>query len=205
MPTQPFGRKRETKCYIIIALLAFSILHRYDQSPCTRHNTHHPGEYFVPCPVVGAVVTVGFAAPITSVTHSGAPVSRKYAATFPAETLEYNPAEFSVALDTTSITIGTKIVTYVSYSDNQGGYLDVSGATAPLASTLECDWYATPGSATDGSRKLHEGHEHDCDICSDLSSTQLEALAAYDNGGKKIVCDPTCLDGVSDPIHCNCK
>lgn len=27
----------------------------------------------------------------------------------------------------------------------------------------------------------------------------------YDGGGKIIVCDPTCNDGVSDPSHCNCK
>lgn len=27
----------------------------------------------------------------------------------------------------------------------------------------------------------------------------------YDNGGKVIVCDPTCNDGVSDPSHCDCE
>ena len=149
------------------------------------------------------IVTVWFAAPIASVAHPGAPVSRENAATSAAETLKSSPAEFSVVLDTSNVTTGTKIVTYVSYSDNQGSYRDVSGLMAPLASTLECNWYATPSTATDTSRKLHEGHEHECGLCSDLSSTQLEALAAYDNGGKKIVCDPTCLDGVSDPIHCN--
>lgn len=45
---------------------------------------------------------------------------------------------------------------------------------------------------------------YDCAVCSDLTTAEKEALASYDNGGKKIVCDPTCLDGVSDPTHCNC-
>ena len=47
--------------------------------------------------------------------------------------------------------------------------------------------------------------EFDCGPCADLSDDEVEALAKYDNGGKTIVCDPTCLDGVSDPIHCNCE
>lgn len=34
---------------------------------------------------------------------------------------------------------------------------------------------------------------------------QEEALAMYDGGGKVIVCDPTCNDGVSDPSHCDCE
>ncbi|CAM9652063.1 unnamed protein product, partial [Laminaria digitata] len=45
--------------------------------------------------------------------------------------------------------------------------------------------------------------EFDCSPCTDLSATQVEVLATYDNGGKQVVCDPTCLDGVSDPKHCN--
>lgn len=178
------------------------------------------GEYFVPCPAAGVVVIIGFAAPIASVARPpGVTVSRENAATFLGETLESttSSAEFSVVLDTTTTGVATdttKIVTYVSYSDNEGNYRDLSGLVTPLASAHECDWYATPSIVADVSRKLHdddEGHEHDggdygdCDICSDLSSAQLEALAMYDNGGKKVVCDPTCLDGVSDPIHCNCE
>ena len=41
--------------------------------------------------------------------------------------------------------------------------------------------------------------------CADITAAQQEALDSYDNGGKIIVCDPTCVDGVSDPIHCNCE
>ena len=49
--------------------------------------------------------------------------------------------------------------------------------------------------------------EYDCSVCSNLTTAQEEALASYDNGSKKIVCDPTCLDesGVTDPTHCNCE
>ena len=45
----------------------------------------------------------------------------------------------------------------------------------------------------------------DCSACSNLTDVQQEVLASYDNGGKRIVCDPTCLDGVTDPTHCNCE
>lgn len=41
--------------------------------------------------------------------------------------------------------------------------------------------------------------------CADLTPAQTEALEMYDNGGKIIVCDPTCVDGESDPSHCNCE
>ena len=48
--------------------------------------------------------------------------------------------------------------------------------------------------------------DFDCSPCEDLTDAQIEALARYgDDGGKTIVCDPTCLDGVSDPLHCNCE
>eukprot|EP00903_Cladosiphon_okamuranus_P020353 g18673.t1 len=40
-------------------------------------------------------------------------------------------------------------------------------------------------------------------MCADISPAQEEALAMYDNGGKIIVCDPTCTDGYSDPSHCD--
>ncbi|CAN0326318.1 unnamed protein product [Pylaiella littoralis] len=39
--------------------------------------------------------------------------------------------------------------------------------------------------------------------CGDISQEQEEALAQYDNGGKIIVCDPTCSEDGVDPIHCN--
>ena len=45
----------------------------------------------------------------------------------------------------------------------------------------------------------------DCSACSNLTDVQQEVLASYDNGGKRIVCDPICLDGVTDPTHCNCE
>lgn len=51
-----------------------------------------------------------------------------------------------------------------------------------------------------------DSSEFDCSACEDLTDAQIEALAKYDDdGGKAIVCDPTCLDGVSDPLHCNCE
>ena len=50
-----------------------------------------------------------------------------------------------------------------------------------------------------------EPTEHECSVCFNITSAQEEALGSYDNGGKKIVCDPACLDGVTDPIHCNCE
>ena len=50
-----------------------------------------------------------------------------------------------------------------------------------------------------------EPTEHECSVCFTITSAQEEALGSYDNGGKNIVCDPTCLDGVTDPIHCNCE
>ena len=65
--------------------------------------------------------------------------------------------------------------------------------------------------ADDGGNDDHDGGDDDeesdldCSPCEDLTDAQVKALAAYDNGGKQIVCDPTCLDGVSDPTHCNCK
>ena len=57
----------------------------------------------------------------------------------------------------------------------------------------------------DGDDDDDNSSEYDCSLCEDLTDAQIEALAAYDNGGKEIVCDPTCLDGISDPIHCNCE
>ncbi|CAM9211322.1 unnamed protein product [Ectocarpus sp. 12 AP-2014] len=45
--------------------------------------------------------------------------------------------------------------------------------------------------------------DDECSVCSNLTDEQVEVLASYDNGGKQVVCDPTCLDGVADPLHCN--
>ena len=49
--------------------------------------------------------------------------------------------------------------------------------------------------------------EYNCSVCYNLTTAQEEALASYDNGGKNIVCDPSCLDesGVTDRTHCNCE
>ena len=47
--------------------------------------------------------------------------------------------------------------------------------------------------------------DFDCSVCSNLTDVQQEVLASYDNGGKRIVCDPTCLDRIADPTHCNCE
>lgn len=159
------------------------------------------------CPATGASITVGFAIPITSAAYPGkTSQSGDNVATFYANILGSNPTEFKVVLDTTDVAAGTNLVTYVSYSDNQGNDPDMSGLTTFSASGLECDGYVTNDTATGVLRKLHEGHEeYDCDVCENLSDAEVEALAMYDNGGKQIICDPTCLDGVSDPTHCNCK
>lgn len=45
----------------------------------------------------------------------------------------------------------------------------------------------------------------DCSACSNLTPAQEKVLGSYDNGGKMIVCDSRCVDGVSDQTHCNCK
>lgn len=47
--------------------------------------------------------------------------------------------------------------------------------------------------------------DDECSVCSNLTDEQVAVLASYDNGGKQVVCDPTCLDGVTDPLHCNCE
>ena len=157
----------------------------------------------MPCRATDVTITVGFAAPVISVNYQGgATVSGSSMVTFFAETLESNPTEFAVVLDTTGVATDSKVVTYVSYSDNEGSFPDMSGLMTVASVAPECN----PYTASEARRKLQTGGEYDeCDVCSNLSSAQLEALDMYDNGGKKIVCDPTCLDGVSDPTHCNCK
>lgn len=42
-------------------------------------------------------------------------------------------------------------------------------------------------------------------VCYDLTEAQMEALANYDNGGKRVVCDSTCLDSGINNLHCNCE
>ena len=63
---------------------------------------------------------------------------------------------------------------------------------------------STDDSAADGDGR-DTADAYDCSRCADISAAQMVALASYDNGGKKIVCDPTCMDSVSDHIYCNCK
>lgn len=43
-----------------------------------------------------------------------------------------------------------------------------------------------------------------CAACSELTEAQVEALAAYPDGGKQIFCDATCVGG-DDVLHCNCE
>lgn len=45
----------------------------------------------------------------------------------------------------------------------------------------------------------------DCSVCFDLTDAQEEQLANEAGGMKQIVCDLTCEDGITDPLHCNCK
>ena len=62
------------------------------------------------------------------------------------------------------------------------------------------------GYTEEGSETLEEGSEDDgCSACSNLSEDQLAVLGTYDNGGKRVVCDPTCLDDSYDRTQCNCK
>lgn len=58
----------------------------------------------------------------------------------------------------------------------------------------------TTGGETDGDDLSDE-----CAACFDLTDAQREVLASYGEGGKQIICDPTCEDGVSDVSHCNCE
>lgn len=174
-------------------------------------------------------ITVGFGAPITSAAYPGAIVSPGgNTITFPVETLESNPTHFSLILDTTDVPSGASVVSHVTYADSQGNSPDLSSLMA-VSSALECDEGAA-GTAVAGedavaaaagstagedvavivsfSRRIQEEKEEeefDCSTCEDLTDAQVQALAGYDNGGKQIVCDPTCLDGVSDPTHCNCE
>lgn len=79
-----------------------------------------------------------------------------------------------------------------------------STTTAPtpnLASTPVPTWIDGVTSTTPGVTT----YDNDCSKCENLTSAQEQALASYNNSGKKIVCDPTCLDNSSDPSHCNCK
>lgn len=165
----------------------------------------HTGEFPAPCEATGAFLSVGFAAPIISVAYQTS--EKRYGAnmaTLYVETLESNPVEFVVVLDTTGIAMGTNVVTYLSYSDEQGNDPDASGVVA-FAPELECGGHVTVYNAAEVARKLQEGDESDCDVCSGLSIAQVEALAMYDDGGKQIICDPTCLDSSYDPTHCNCE
>ena len=140
---------------------------------------------------------------------------------FPVENLELNPTEFSVVLDTSdSDTLGLlSVVTHVQYSDDQGNSPGMGRLMiAKWSSLVECNEDDTRtaegpaiGKSISRNRILEEeedGNEEedfDCSPCEDLSEAEMEELAKYDNGGKFVVCDPTCLDGVSDPIHCNCE
>ena len=176
------------------------------------------------------VITVGFAAPVTSVAYPGGTASSvENIAAFYADTLESNPTEFAVVLDTAAVAMGNNVVAYVDYSDDQGNAPDMSGLMG-VAFTLECDEFITLDTATTtaASRKVQPGSDqyhrgmlddfvagvprelyadplYDCDVCSDLSQDEQAVLDMYDNGGKRIVCDPTCLDSGADRTHCDCK
>ena len=168
----------------------------------------HLGGAFVPCPATGVVVTVAFAAPVTSIAYPDEAAPGENVAIFYAETLESNPTEFTVVLETAGMAVGTNVVTYVKYSDNEGNSPDMSGLMT-LPSTLECDddgGTVFDAAATTGvSRELQVAPLYTCDVCFDLLLDQRDVLAMYDNGGKRIVCDPTCVDNVSDHTDCNCK
>lgn len=223
----------------------------------------------MPCLATGSTITVAFSAPITSATYpAGATVSPEggNTITFSADSLEPNPTDFSVMLDTTDVASGTSVVSYVAYSDTQENSPDMSSLMALLSSVRECNEDDAAGATVVGdhegaaagamaeedhedaadatmaeerhedaaadtmvgddaaggamaeegmgvvsvSRRLQEEEEgeeaFDCSPCEDLSEGQIEALANYDDEGvKEIVCDPTCLDGVTDPLHCNCE
>lgn len=148
------------------------------------------------CPATGASLLVDFGAPVTAInSHSVRTIVNN--ADFFVENLEAGPSEFTVTLDTCGVAAGTRLVTSVAYADAEGNRADVSGLLS-AGSVAECS------RASAARRKLHDDH-FDCSVCESLTSAEIEALAKYDNGGKKIVCDPTCLDGVTDPLHCNCE
>lgn len=83
---------------------------------------------------------------------------------------------------------------------------DVSGGET-LSPTVSDDETPSPTEdyAEETSGKLGEGLEDACNACFDLTPDQLDVLSKYDNGGKDIVCDQTCLDSDYDHTHCNCE
>lgn len=186
------------------------------------------GESPVPCPATAVTVTVEFSTLIASVAYPGttfAPGTNTV--TFPVESLASNPTEFSLVLDTTDFPSGASVVSRVIYSDIEGNVPDMSSLFT-LSSTLECNKggggitagnnadAAADSTAEDGiavilrvSRKLQKeeegAEEFDCSPCDDLSDAEVEELAKYENGGKLVFCDATCLDEDADLTHCNCK
>lgn len=77
--------------------------------------------------------------------------------------------------------------------------------SAPIvASTLSP--IVTPAiTSINDDEKENDGSELGCSACADLSDAEVEALAMNDRGIERVACDPTCLDGVSSPLHCNCN
>ena len=156
------------------------------------------------------------------------------AITFIVESLASNPTKFSLVLDTTTTTdfpSGAGVVSQVIYSDIEGNSPDMSSLFT-LSSTLECNEGAGEIRAGDNadaaadstahddvapmfgiSRTLQEEEEEeeeeredfDCSPCGNLSEAELEELAKYEDGGKLVFCDPTCLDEGADLTHCNCE
>lgn len=207
------------------------------------------GGAVISCPATDVSIAVEFSVPVASVSYPGATISDTNTVTFAVDSLESNPTEFTVTLDTCSATAGTSVVSLVEYTDEEGNLAGVSslltaasvencptpspleGATpspvtpSPVGQSTPSPVQAPSASATAPPTSVPEGAtpsptvgtggstetqppvtvDSDCAVCSNVSSAQLEALASYDNGGKRIVCDPTCVDGVSDPSHCNCK
>lgn len=167
----------------------------------------------VPCLATGVTVTVEFAASVTSVNaYPGASISGINTVTFPVENLGTNSTDFSVVLDTCSVPVDTSLIAApVLYADDQMNEPDFSQVDGTQLE-LDCSSGPTPapampngGTGRPTSPPVGLPEDGDCSACSNLTKAQEEALASYDNGGKRIVCDRTCMDGVSDPSHCNCK
>lgn len=154
----------------------------FEEGSGTPAPSSEPAVAATPAPVPAVVVTP---APVDVVAVTPAPVDVVAVTPAPVEVVVVTPAP----VDPTPALV-----------DPTPAPVEVVAATpAPVAATP-----STPAPVSaDASSGLCTPEEEAA--CANLTPAQREALDMYDSGGKIIVCDPSCEDGVSDPIHCNCE
>ena len=187
----------------------------------------------IACEATDVTLEVEFSIPIVDVSYPAGATFSGNIATLAIGNITSDGTDVLVQLETCTLADGIiSVVTNVSYSDDQGNSPDFTslldageaqkctpGPTPALTTptstpspitttpTTPAPTISTPPTTAPTTASPPTGglEPYDCTMCSDLTDAQKEALAGYDNGGKKIVCDPTCVDGISDPIHCNCE